>query len=121
MAVGRNIVSCCHVLASYLSACTAQELVCCVCKVDLSSNEPNGTLGPYPRPDRGAQPNNGWWAPVAQRYIKEVGSRGLSHEVRQSRLSPPTTLTDLEGRAVSDGKHRRRHCTALPFSDRHCQ
>jgi hypothetical protein len=47
----------------------------------------------------------GWWAPVVQRYIKEVGSRGSSHEVHLSRHSPPTTLTDLEGRAVSGGKH----------------
>ena len=36
MAVGNAfpsgyLVSCCHVLASYLSACTVQELVCCVC------------------------------------------------------------------------------------------
>jgi hypothetical protein len=64
----------------------------------------------------GTQPNTDWWTPVAQRYIKEVGSRGSSHEVHLSRHSPPTTLTDLEGRAVSDGKHLHRHCIALSSS-----
>jgi hypothetical protein len=31
----------------------------------------------------GAQPIDGWWAPVAQRYKEEVGANGTGHEVRR--------------------------------------
>jgi hypothetical protein len=38
---------------------------------DLLANRPNDLLGLIPRPDRGAQPNYGWRAPVTLRYKKE--------------------------------------------------
>jgi hypothetical protein len=54
---------------------------------------------PGSRPDRGAQPNPGWWVPVAQRHIKEVGSRGTWYEVHLRRHRPhrQTIILSREG------------------------
>ena len=35
------------------------------------------------RPDWGASPRRGWWAPIAQPYKEEVGAKGSGYEVRR--------------------------------------
>ena len=48
----------------------------------ISSNWPNGQLGPWIHTlIGGAQPFHAWWAPVAQRHKKGGGGQGIRHEV----------------------------------------
>jgi hypothetical protein len=55
----------------------------------------------------GTQPNHGWWTPVAQRHIKEVGAGALDTRFTASLATPPTTLTDL-------GRRYQRREAPLP-------
>jgi hypothetical protein len=75
---------------------------------------PNGQFGTLIRAlIGGAQPNHGWWAPVAQRYKEEVGAGALSTRFTWAAVFPTyiLTLVRSRGSAVSDGKrHRLRHC-----------
>jgi hypothetical protein len=64
---------------------------------------PNGQFGPLNRAlIGGAQPNHGWWPPIAQRYKEEGGGRGTRYEVHRSRHKPtyiPNPNPILEGSA----------------------
>jgi hypothetical protein len=73
--------------------------------VRLISHQTGPTLTSHP--DRGAQPNT--WLVGSRRVAlyRGGGSWGSSWEAPLSRHSPPTSLTNREGRAVSDGKHHR--------------
>ena len=61
----------------------------------------------------GAQPIEGWWAPVAQPHKREVRTSGTTHEVHRRHFPTSKTLIRSERVGCSGGKHHRRcHFTA---------
>jgi hypothetical protein len=53
---------------------------------------PKAVSGSTSRPGRGRQPIHGWWAPIAQSYIEEVGATARSTRFAVSPQTPSTTL-----------------------------
>jgi len=69
----------------------------------------------------GAQPMEGWWAPVAQPHKREVRTNGTNDEVHRCHCSPPQTLIRSERVGRSGGKHHwHSYSTAPPPSCLHC-
>jgi hypothetical protein len=86
-----------------------------------------------PRPDRGRQTLNGWWAPVALRYIKGVGAGGSMYEVHHSHHFHLQTLFRSERvrsqrreappvftAATATALHHRTQLRHLLFPNRRC-
>jgi hypothetical protein len=69
---------------------------------------PKAESGSISRPGRGAQPIHGWWAPVAQCYIEEVGAMAHSKRFTAPPQTPPTTL------ATEGALERREAPSSLP-------
>jgi hypothetical protein len=103
------------------------------CWIDLSTNGPNGPLGPWFASGPGTpSPLEGWWAPVAQHYKREWGPQAQTTRFAAATVAPtPQTLTVPEGRAeamgsltsVSTGNCRRPclHRSSLPSAEHHRQ
>jgi hypothetical protein len=68
----------------------------CICWIDLSTNGPNGSLGPWLASGLGTpSPLEGWWAPVAQHYKREWGSRAHTTRFVAATVTPSLqTLVD---------------------------
>jgi hypothetical protein len=96
------------------------------CWIDLSTNGPNGPLGPWLACGSGTpSPLEGWWAPVAQHYKREWAPQAQTTRFAATTVNPSLqTRADGEGCAevtgcptdATTGPLRRRR----PYSDRRC-
>jgi hypothetical protein len=66
------------------------------CWIDLSTNGPNGPLGPWLASGSGTpSPLEGWWAPVTQHYKREWGPRAQTMRFAAATVDPLTPNPSL--------------------------